>query len=96
MNDRKIIDREPVALPVLSGIDDQLWLALIELAEVQPDNWTLIGGQMVLLHAIEHDAALVRLNGPRRSRQRSRRLQRSAGVRSRARDTRIRTRRAFA
>ena len=56
MNDRKIIDREPVALPVLSGIDDQLWPALIELAEVQPATWTLIGGQMVLLHAIERGA----------------------------------------
>lgn len=56
MNGRKIIDREPVALPVLPGIDDQLWPALIELAEVQQTTWTLIGGQMVLLHALEHGA----------------------------------------
>ena len=56
MNKRVVIDRDPVELPVLPGIDEQLWLALIELAELQKQTWTLIGGQMVLLHAIENDA----------------------------------------
>lgn len=34
----------------------ELWEALLELAEEQPDNWTLIGAQMVFLHALEHQA----------------------------------------
>lgn len=60
MNDRTVIDREPIELPVLPGIEEALWLALLELAETQPDNWTLIGGQMVLLHALENDDSAAR------------------------------------
>lgn len=33
---------------------DRLWHVLLDLAEALPGAWTLIGGQMVLLHAIEH------------------------------------------
>ena len=62
MNDRTVIDREPIELPVLPGIEEALWLALLELAEIQPDNWTLIGGQMVLLHALENGARLPRVS----------------------------------
>jgi hypothetical protein len=51
-----VVDREPVWLPTLAGHDDELWDALIELSEVRPGEWTLIGGQMVLLHAIEQGA----------------------------------------
>ena len=51
-----VLDREPVRLPTLVGHDDQLWDALIELSEVRPGEWTLIGGQMVFLHAIEQGA----------------------------------------
>lgn len=54
MTRRVVIDRAPVELPVLSGVDEQLWLALIELTEIEGPTWTLIGGQMVLLHAIEN------------------------------------------
>ncbi|MDE0320607.1 MAG: hypothetical protein OXI97_12080 [Acidimicrobiaceae bacterium] len=62
MNDRTVIEREPVELPVLPGIDDALWPALLELAEIQPRNWTLVGGQMVLLHALENGARLPRVS----------------------------------
>lgn len=62
MNERTVIDREPIELPVLPGIEDALWLALLEFAEVQPNNWTLIGGQMVLLHALEKSAHLPRVS----------------------------------
>jgi len=51
-----IVDREPVRLPTLVGHDDELWDALIELSEARLGEWTLIGGQMVFLHAIEHGA----------------------------------------
>ena len=50
------VDRQPVRLPALPGYDDALWLALIELTKLRPGEWTLIGGQMVFLHAIENDA----------------------------------------
>jgi hypothetical protein len=42
-----------IELPALGGTERELWHALLDLAERQPDNWTLIGGQMVLLHALE-------------------------------------------
>jgi len=46
--------RDPVRLPTLAGHDDDdLRAALIELSELQRGEWTLIGGQMVFLHAIE-------------------------------------------
>lgn len=51
-----IADREPVRLPTLPGHDDELWLTLIELSQLRPGEWTLIGGQMVFLHAMEHGA----------------------------------------
>lgn len=48
------IERDPVQLPTLTGHDDELWDTLIELSEIRPGEWTLIGGQMVFLHAVEH------------------------------------------
>lgn len=39
-----IVDREPVRLPTLPGHDDEVWVALIELSELRPGEWTLIGG----------------------------------------------------
>lgn len=56
MNSWPVADREPVRLPTLPGYDDALWAALIELTELRPGEWTLIGGQMVFLHAIENGA----------------------------------------
>lgn len=56
------VDREPVRLPTLAGHDDELWDTLIELSEVRPGEWTLNGGQMVFLHAIEHDATPPRIS----------------------------------
>lgn len=54
MNEWPIVDREPVRLPTLPGHDDDLWAALIELSDLRQGEWTLIGGQMVFLHAMEH------------------------------------------
>lgn len=49
-----VVDREPVRLPTSAGHDDDLWDTLVDLCDVRPGEWTLIGGQMVLLHALEH------------------------------------------
>lgn len=62
MSSWPVVDREPLRLPTLPGQDEMLWTALIELSEVRAGEWTLIGGQMVLLHAIEHDAAPPRVS----------------------------------
>lgn len=50
------IDRDPIRVPALPGHDDELWAALIELSDMRPGEWTLVGGQMVFLHAMEHGA----------------------------------------
>jgi hypothetical protein len=42
-------------LPPLGISDTGLWDALLDIADRVPDGWTLIGGQMVLLHALERD-----------------------------------------
>lgn len=57
-----IVDRDPVRLPTLAGHDDELWDTLIELSELRPGEWTLIGGQMVFLHAIEYGASPPRIS----------------------------------
>jgi hypothetical protein len=49
-------------LPTLPGHDDALWDTLSELTELRPGEWTLIGGQMVYLHAIEHAATPPRVS----------------------------------
>jgi hypothetical protein len=42
-----------IELPALGGTERELWDALLDLAERQPDGWTLVGGLMVLLRALE-------------------------------------------
>jgi hypothetical protein len=56
------VDRTSVLLPTLPGHDDALWDTLIELAELRTGEWTLIRGQMVYLHAIEHAATPPRIS----------------------------------
>lgn len=51
-----------IALPPLGDLEDRLWLALMDIAERRPGDWTLVGGQMVLLHALEHGAAPPRIS----------------------------------
>lgn len=45
--------RPRIALPALPAPVDQLWHVLMDLAQALPGVWTLVGGQMVLLHAVE-------------------------------------------
>ena len=42
-------------LPPLGALETALWDALLDIAERIPEGWTLIGGQMVLLHGLEND-----------------------------------------
>jgi hypothetical protein len=43
-----------IELPPLGSPVDQLWHAIFDLSELLTVPWTLVGGQMVLLHALEH------------------------------------------
>jgi hypothetical protein len=43
-----------IELPLLPPPVDELWHALLDLGDQLDVPWALIGGQMVLLHAIEH------------------------------------------
>ena len=57
------VDRDqPLLLPTLAGHDHALWDTLIELTNLRPGEWTLIGGQMVYLHALEHAATPPRVS----------------------------------
>jgi hypothetical protein len=51
-----------ISLPPLGDLEDALWLALIEIAEGRPSDWTLVGGQMVLLHALEQGVSPPRIS----------------------------------
>ena len=62
MNDRPRLQRPPVVLPSYPGYNDRLWETLLELARTPLQEWTLIGGQMVLLHALEHGAEPTRFS----------------------------------
>ena len=46
-----------IELPPLASPVDQLWHALLDLSDRLTVPWTLVGGQMVLLHALEHGQA---------------------------------------
>ena len=62
MNSRPKLQRSPLALPSYPGHNDALWGTLLELANAQLPEWTLIGGQMVLLHALENGAEPTRFS----------------------------------
>ena len=46
----------------VAGHAADLWTALLDVGEAAPQGWVLIGGQMVLLHAIEHGVAWPRVS----------------------------------
>ncbi|MDP9255482.1 MAG: hypothetical protein M3Q31_02845 [Actinomycetota bacterium] len=50
-----------IELPAVGGTERELWRALLDLAERQPAGWTLVGGQMVLLRALEQGRVLPRV-----------------------------------
>lgn len=61
MKARPVLSREPVLLPAFTGSAD-IWATLIELAGTDLPEWTLVGGQMVMLHAAEHGAPPLRVS----------------------------------
>ena len=48
-----ILDIEPLQLPVLGTLHDDLWTVLCNLADRHETDWTVIGGQMVMLHGLQ-------------------------------------------
>jgi hypothetical protein len=51
-----------IELPPLGDLENALWLVLLDIAERRPADWTLVGGQMVLLHALEHGGSPPRIS----------------------------------
>jgi hypothetical protein len=49
----KQLDNEPVELPTLGSRHGELWSVLCDLGDAVNENWTIIGGQMVMLHALQ-------------------------------------------
>ena len=43
-----------ITLPSMAAPIDQLWHVLLDLGERLALPWTIVGGQMVLLHVLEH------------------------------------------
>lgn len=41
-------------------LEHRLWLTVLELADRQPEGWTLVGAQLVMLHAWEHGVSPTR------------------------------------
>lgn len=42
-----------ISLPPLDPTTASLWDALLDIADVMGDSWTLVGGQMIFLHSVE-------------------------------------------
>ena len=57
-----------IQLPTLGGAGDRLWGALLDVADRVTSDWTLVGGQMMLLHGLEHGRVPPRRPGSRRPR----------------------------
>ena len=57
-----VIDRPTIDLPSPLDHSHEMWLAMLELSDMHQEIWTLIGGQMVFLHAIEHGVMPPRLS----------------------------------
>ena len=51
-----------IELPDFAGHADALWNALLDLCALVSSDWVLVGGQMVLLHAIERGAPWPRVS----------------------------------
>ena len=51
-----------IELPDFAGHASDLWNALIDIGQSTHVDWVLVGGQMVLLHAIEQNAPWPRIS----------------------------------
>lgn len=49
------LDVPAISFPPLAGGGEELWRLLLDLVERLHVPWTLVGGQMVLLHGLQHD-----------------------------------------
>ena len=48
-----VVPIEPLDLPRLGPHHDDLWTTLCDLGDAHDEDWVIIGGQMVMLHALE-------------------------------------------
>lgn len=48
-----VVPIEPLELPRLGPHHDELWTTLCDLGDAHAEDWVIIGGQMVMLHALQ-------------------------------------------
>ena len=48
-----MVDIEPLELPVLGALHDDLWTVLCDVSDRHRADWRVIGGQMVMLHGLQ-------------------------------------------
>lgn len=51
-----------ISVPLFTGAQHASWEALIEVAEDLGDDWALVGGQMVMLHALDAPSVVPRVS----------------------------------
>lgn len=49
-----VVERSPVDLPPLEESQEDTWQALLDLDQHLREPWVLVGGQMTMLHCLEH------------------------------------------
>jgi hypothetical protein len=54
------LQREPVQLPVMGGPQEAAWQLLLDLDEHHDEPWVLVGGQMTMIHCLEHGISAYR------------------------------------
>lgn len=52
--------QNPVVLPDMPEHQTQMWLTLLDFEETDPLPWVLVGGQMTMLHLLEHGVTIHR------------------------------------
>lgn len=62
MNDTPRRDISPIVLPELGGPSEELWTLLLDIAERLTAKWSIVGGQMVMLHGLENGRAAPRVS----------------------------------
>lgn len=52
--------QDPVVLPDMPEHQTQMWRTLLDFEETDPPPWVLVGGQMTMLHLLEHGVTIHR------------------------------------
>lgn len=54
------LEQEPIVLPDMPKPQASMWHTLLDFEETDPPPWVLVGGQMTMLHLLEHGVTIHR------------------------------------